>query len=388
MGNKVLVVGYHGMGNVGAELRLEVLVKDIKKANPNAEITVTCFKYNPHEKIKGIHYLYLHNVFTAVFETIARIPKFDYIICGEGIPFVDFCGSGFINYFLPILHASHLLGKKTACYSFDIDHLSEQHKKRTIKILRNTDMLVARTQKTFNFLKKNGLKNIYLGTDTSLLFKIKSSQRKSKIGFCLKDFYCYPIKFRLFGKKKNYYHYPYYYLYGNHGQKKYEKFIYQMAEMINQLLEDNDKILINLIVMENQMDYKTSSDIYNLLKDKKRVEIISRRNYKLNEIVSSFSDLKCLVAARYHAVIFGVRHKIPTLVLSTDERFDYFIQELGLNRFLIDIYKENIKMNEIVEFVRDKDGNKRIFSKNVSNKLPLLEKKARDNYKFLKQFFQ
>ena len=377
------------MGNVGAELRLQIIVDDIKKANPNADITICCFRYNLHSKIKGVHYLFLHNVFTAVLETVLRIPKFDYIICGEGIPFVDFCGSGFINYFLPVLNFAHILGKKTACYSFDIDHLSESHKKRVINILKDVDMLVTRTKKTYDFLKKHGFsKNLHLGTDTSLLFKTKERNTNDyRIGFCLKDFYCYPIKFRLLGKKENCYHYPYYYTYKNHGKRKYEKFISKIARVIDNLLEENKKLKINFIVMEDQMDYKTSRDIYDLLENRERVEIISRKNHNINEIVSSFSKLKCLIAARYHAVILGVRHKIPTLVLSTDERFDYFIQELGLDRFLIDIYKEEISMKEITDFIRENHKNRKIFSERISKKLPILEKRARENYKFLKSFF-
>jgi polysaccharide pyruvyl transferase WcaK-like protein len=389
-GDKVLIIGYHGMGNVGAELRLRVLVSDIRKANPRAEITIAKFKYQPMTRIKGTHYLLLNNVFTGVFETIKKIPKFDYVISGEGIPFVDFCGSGFIDYFLPVLYFAHLFGKKTACYSFDFDYMNHFHKWLAIKVLKNVDMLVVRTEKTYSVLKEDGIrKNLHLGTDSSLLFKIKKRETGGeKIGFCLKDFYCYPIKLKLFKRKKDCYHHPYYYSYTSKEKKEYKQFIREMAKLIDNLVEEDKKLIIQMIVMEVQMDYQIAKDIYNSVKNKKNVEIISRKTHTLMEIVSNFQNLNCLVAARYHAVVLGIRNKVPTLVLSTDERFDYFVQELGLKRFLIEVYKEKIDVKKIAEFIREENSNKKIFSEKISKKLPILEKRAKNNYKFLKKFFE
>jgi len=388
-GNRVLVIGYHGMGNVGAELRLKVIIEDIKKANPQADITIATFRYHPLNIIRGVKYLYLHNVFTSVFETILRLHKFDYVICGEGIPFVDFCGPGFIDYFIPILEFAHKLGKKTACYSFDLDSLNKRHRRRVIRTLKKVDLLIPRTKETYGYLKKYGVKdNLHLGTDTSLLFKTDYNRTcNDKIGFCLKDFYCYPIKFRLFGKRRNYYHYPYYYTYKNKGKLRYKKFVEQIAGMIDGFMEENKRLRVSLIVMEDQMDYKTSKDVYNLIKKRKRVELISRRNYSIKSIIDHISDLDCLVAARYHAVILGVRHRVPTFVLSTDERFDYFIKELGLKRFLIDVYKEKINTKELAKFIDNHKCNKEIFSEKISHKLPILKRRAEHNYKYLIKFF-
>lgn len=378
------------MGNVGAELRLRVLVDDIKRANPNADITIAKFRYQAMAKIKGTKYLLLNNVFTAVFETIKKIPKFDYVISGEGIPFVDFCGSGFIDYFLPVLYFSHLFGKKTACYSFDFDCMSDFHKWWAIKVLKKIDLLLVRTEKTYNFLKKNGVrKNLHLGTDSSLLFEVKKHKtRGEKIGFCLKDFYCYPIKLKLLKRKKDCYHHPYYYTYTSQEKVEYKQFVKEMAKLIDTLLEEDKRLVVQLIVMEVQMDYAITKHIYDFIKNKERVEIISKKTHSLNQIVANFQNLKCLIAARYHAVVLGIRNRIPTLVLSTDERFDYFFQELGLKRFLINVYKENIDVWKIMQFIKEENLNKKVFSEKVSEKLPILESRAKQNYRFLKKLFK
>jgi polysaccharide pyruvyl transferase WcaK-like protein len=388
-GEKVLVVGYHGMGNVGAELRLDVLIKDIKKSKPDADITIATFGYHNMEIIKGVKYLNLKNTFTAVFETILQIPKFDYVVCGEGIPFVDFCGAGFIDFFIPILRFAHLFGKKTACYAFDIDSMNSKHVRRAVSVLKKVDMLMVRSKESKKTLNKYGLReNVFLGTDSSFLFDMgKKSRKKNTIGFCLKDFYCYPIKPKFVGKKEDLYHYPHYYTYANGGRKKYEIFVERFADMINMIMEEDKKLGVRFIVMEHQMDYKVTKDVYDRLNYKKRAEIISHNEKSIKHLVSKFSEMKCLVSARYHAVLLGIRAKVPTLVLSTDERFDYFMEELGLKRFLIDVYKEGVGVPKIKGFV-DEEKRRNSFSKKLAKELPQLERRANKNYKFLEKFFE
>jgi len=388
--DRVLVFGYYGMGNSGSEIRLKIMIEDIRKANSDADITVAIFRYNRIKRIKGIHYIFLNNIFTGVLEMIEKIPQFDYIVCGEGIPFVDFCGTGFLNYFLPILYFGHLFGKKTACYSFDIDELTNFHEWITLKILKNVDLLVARTRTTYNFLKKRGInKNLHLGTDTSLLFNVKKLENKrKKIGFCLKDLYCYPVKMRLFGRKENRYHYPYYYTYAHHGKEKYKEFVKKMSSMIDTLLEEDKSLWIQLIILEHQMDYKVARDIYKAVKNKQRVELISRKNHELEYIKSVFSNLKCLIATRYHALLQGLEYKTPTLVLSSDERFEYFIEEMGLGKFLIKVYEEGLNTKKIINFIKKYSFVKEEFNSKVRKKFPVLKKRAKHNYKFLVKFFK
>ena len=62
MVNRVLIIGYYGMGNAGAEVRLRVIIDDIKKANPNTDITIAAFKYSPITRLYDVKYLYLNNL--------------------------------------------------------------------------------------------------------------------------------------------------------------------------------------------------------------------------------------------------------------------------------------------------------------------------------------
>lgn len=391
MGNKVLVFGYFGMGNVGADIRLRVIIDDIKKANPEAEISVAGFKYNPIEKIKGIRYIYLHNVYTAVLEMVLfHLNKYDYIVNAEGIPFVDFCGKGFIDYFVSILLFSSILGKKTICYSFDIDHLTDLDNWLVKFVLERTDMLVTRTNKSYMVLKSLGLKHkIESGSDCSFIFKPKKEVpdlKNKKIGFCFKDFFCYPVKTKLFGKKEDCYHYPFYYEYKNSGKIKYKQFVEEMANLINYLISKGEKI--QFIINELQMDEKITKDIYAKIKKKNSVELISRKKKSLDEMKSNFKNLKCLIASRYHAVLLSLEYNIPIFVLSTDERFHYILDEFWLREYYTDVFREPIDYKEIIDFVEENETIRKEFKQKLKKKYPQHVKKAGENYKYLGKFFE
>jgi polysaccharide pyruvyl transferase WcaK-like protein len=140
----VLIFGYYGMGNAGSDIRLQQIVKDVQKANPDARIAIATFKYYPLPEIEDVQIITLHSAFLGTWELLFYLPFYDVIINGEGIPYVDFSGSGFLGFFLPVLFFSNLLGKKTASYLFDVDHLSYLHNRLTQLVLQRTDLLVVR----------------------------------------------------------------------------------------------------------------------------------------------------------------------------------------------------------------------------------------------------
>ena len=85
--------------------------------------------------------------------------------------------------------------------------------------------------------------------------------------------------------------------------------------------------------------------------------------------------------------MISLEYSIPTIILSSDERFDYLVDELGLEKFLIDIYEKNLDMKKILEFLRNPKSVKHVFSNRSKRIYPVLKKRAENNHKKLKSFF-
>ncbi len=383
------------MGNLGSEVRLRVIIEDIKKAHPEAKITVATFGYNSIEKEEGVSYITLSNILTGVLELIAfHIWRFNYIINAEGIPFVDFCGKGFINFFVPILLASWMYRKKSLCYAFDVDRLSVVDNFLVRFALERTTMLVTRTTASRDVLKKIGLKHpVSVGSDCSFLFSPRKKyafSKKKKIGFVFKDFFCYPIKIKLFGKKEDLYHYPFFYEYKNDGKKTCSDFKESMATLVSVVLSKHPTEEVQFIINEPQMDERITMDIYNKISRRlrKRIEIVSKKDKSLDYMKQNFKQLKYLVASRYHAVLLSLEYNVPTLVLSTDERFEYILKELRLQNYVIDVYNNGISSEQLLMFISKRNDSHKRFKSYVSNIYPSLVKRARKNYLFIKKFLE
>lgn len=404
---RILLFGYIGLGNVGAEIRLKVIVDEIRRARPDGEITILSFKVFRSD-IDGVKFVYIDDVFSEIPMVLDMIQKSDYLVCTEGIPFESVWGKGMLEYHWFIFFFGHIFKKKLISYSFDIDNLTRTEFMITKYVLENTDYLVSRTRDSCNMLKKIGLKHkIYLGSDCALRFHpdakkairdVKHNLKKStgtemietrKIGFCLKDYFGFPIKYRFFFKdKKEEFHDPFYFTYTKKGRAKRHDFIVQLSKMLNELLSDDGNLKIQLIVMELEADMQITREVYSRIHSKERIEIISMKNRTLEEIKLNFSDMDCLITTRLHALLLSLEYMIPVLSLSSDERLKYTLHEIGLRDYICEV--RSAEVDEIIfkirQFIDEQESNKVSFRKILRSTYKSFYLKSSKNYKYLKKF--
>ncbi|MBW2997817.1 polysaccharide pyruvyl transferase family protein [Candidatus Woesearchaeota archaeon] len=399
--DKVLIFGYYGMSNVGSEARLQVIVDDVRKANPSARIYVAGFNYYKEERLKDVNYVHLRSVSPfAIRRFILSLKKYDYIINGEGIPYVDFCGKGFLTFFLPILYWAKAFGKKTASYSFDIDRMTRMDSWFTKRVLDMTDLLVVRSPSSVRELKRIGVHHrTCLTADCAYLFKgmpkeklsrrlkgLTKKNAKKRVSVAVKDFFCYPVSLRFFGNRDDIYQYPYYYTYANNGKERYRKFVDEFAAFVDRLVEEHDAEVF-LVVMEHMMDYRINKAVHDRLKNKDVVKIVSGKDFTVSEIKTILSSSDMTISARLHALILSLDSYIPLIGMSSDERFKYFFSQVRLKEYCIDAADPRFftKLSKLVErgFRRKKS-----ISRTLRKQARELKSLAKQNSAILKDFFQ
>lgn len=370
----ILIFGYYGMGNAGSDIRLRQIVKDVYNANPEAHVTIAVFKYCPLPEIEDVQYITLHSAFLGTWELMFYLPFYDVIINGEGIPYVDFSGSGFLGFFLPILFLSNLFKKKTISYLFDIDNLSYLHNRLTKLVLQGTDLLVVRTKQSRNALKKIGItKKVFSGADASHLAPSRKLRKQKRVGFCFKDPYLYPVKVRPFGNKKYCFRYPLYYASSNKYKILRENFVSNMATAVDYFLVKHPKHRFSFIVMEKHMDEPITREIFKRVHHNNRIDI---KAYPDVDIKSELSTLQCLVTLRYHAMVMAMDFAVPVYAIATDRRFESFLRELDVKKNICSHTK--IKYKEIFSFFENPPDQK------IKEKIKERKKLASKNWKLLR----
>ncbi|MFW6025109.1 MAG: polysaccharide pyruvyl transferase family protein [Candidatus Woesearchaeota archaeon] len=381
---RLLIYGYYGTSNTGSDARLNQIIKDVKKLNKDIEISVAVFnQYN--ESVIPNNIRIIKMPFIPIISTIYLMflsLKFDIIINGEGIPYTDFCGKGFLALFLPVLFFANHLNKFTVSYAFDIDKLTKLDTYITKKVLEKTNLLITRTKESYYEIKEMGISNVYLSADPAFLYKNNLNFKiEKKISFAIKDLYCYPIKFSLLGKKEDIYKYPYFYKYENKGKEKYNKFITDLTKLIEKLSKNYK---INLIAMEDFMDKKINQDLLKNLKNNSKVSFFSSKTNHPQKIKKELITSKLVISTRLHALILSTDNSIPFIGISNDERIDYFFKEYGLSDLCIN-YKIKDLIKEIEEKIDYTNTNYTDIKEIISSKTKKMKKRASFNHNILKQ---
>ncbi len=383
---RVLVVGYYGLGNFGSEARLHMIIDDLKKADKDIKISVVTIGEYKEERFPGVEFINLKRV--SLFNPIRLLPaisRHDIILNGEGIPFTDFCGKGFLAYFLPILQLAHMMKKKTICYAFDMDNMTDFDNRLTLSVLEHTDLLISRTDKTSKVLHDLGLKHkTFTTADPAFLFSgpaRKNSQKRKEIGLVIKDFFCYPIVPRIYGRKELLYNYPYYYSYPDDGLKKREEFLEEMTRLVKDISKNHDA-KINVLVLDHLMDYKISKELNDRL-GSRDVEIHTYKDHNLKEMCRIISGLDLMVSSRLHGLIFSLKYGIPMIGLESDERFEYFFDYIGSKDFVD--FRKKVDVNKLGRMIQNTLARKN-SKKKLLDKLDQMTKKAELNSIILKKF--
>jgi polysaccharide pyruvyl transferase WcaK-like protein len=389
---RVLIVGYYAMSNFGSEARLHVIIDDLKSLGREMKITVVSVLDFKEESFPGVEFVRLGK--TSMFNPIRlikHIRKADIIINGEGIAFTDFCGVGFLAYFLPILYLANKFGKKTVCYSFDIDHLTKLDSLLTKQVLSKTDLLIVRTPDSAEQLKKMGFeKKVFVAADPALLYTKKKilpqfkRTKRPRFGIVVKDFFCYPILPKLFGKREDLYSYPYYYSYGNGGKEKLAEFKRSFVEYVR-FLQTTYSAEIYIVVLDHLMDFAVSQSIYNEVSDDANVRLVTFRNHSIDEIAGLISSFDFIVSSRLHGLIFALQHRVPMVGLESDERFKYFFDYIDMPEYCLD-YRKRRDVKSLQKLTEKALGNKVAIERRLGQKYETLSAKARLNKQVFKEF--
>ena len=150
----ILISGYYGFNNIGDESILRTVIDNLREKLPNVEITVlsqspaqTAEKYG----VKAARRMNLWDIFHSV-------RRCDMLLSGGGSLLQDATSSRSILYYLFILRLGQLLRKRTFIYSQGIGPISSRRNRRyTAYVLRRTDGIVVRDEKSRDLLLELGV---------------------------------------------------------------------------------------------------------------------------------------------------------------------------------------------------------------------------------------
>lgn len=347
---KVLLVGYNGANNAGAEALLLSDIADVRAVlGPDALITVPSLneanlrryvQEGPNLRIAPIPTLFP----LALRQLVA---EHDLIMLVEGHCYMDSSTSVLLWAYLWATHCAHTLGKPSLAYSVDAGHLSPINCRLVRHEASKTDLIIARSQAAADRLRACGVTApIEVTADNALNFqtsksddgwveRVWSQARSGMVGLAVVNMHLWPVVMRPWGKREDCYKWPYYYSTSTERRRAAAELAKGYAALADCLASEHDKS-VALICME-ELDEPFARQVQGQMVHADRARLFSARDYSASQMTTLLRSLDLLVTSRYHGCVLSLAAQVPQLAVGSDLRLKTIYDELGFTeRFFID----------------------------------------------------
>src|SRR5512138_1696431 len=176
---KVLLVGYNGANNTGAEALLLSDIADVRAVlGPEALITVpTLNEANLRRYVQegpNLRIVPIPTIFPFALRNL--VAEHDLIMLVEGHCYMDDSTSLLLWAYLWATHCAHSMGKPSLAYSVDAGQLSPFNRSLVRREASKTDLIIARSQAAADRLRACGVTaSIHVTADNALSFQSATS---------------------------------------------------------------------------------------------------------------------------------------------------------------------------------------------------------------------
>ncbi len=342
---KLLLLGYSGARNTGADVRVQEIIRQFYTIfKDSIELSITTLDKNlTKDYFHPAKQLTIPLVFP--FFLYKNCPHYHGIIACEGSMFKSQFADGLSIYLGGGLGYANAENKVSIGYGGEAGAMNPSLQ-RFVKTHCKNSFIVTRNEASRTILKSLNIKT-NLGTDTAWTFEplpIETGKKMVKdagwdgkkkiIAACPINPFWWPVKPNMtkfltntFLKKYQYEHYKsvYFHEWSKTDKGKYNNYINEFASAVDRYARKKD-LFVLLIGME-QLDRIACSDFSQKLSSSHAV--FTSDNFTMFELVSILRNASLLISSRYHAIVTSMPALIPSAGITMDERIKNIMEERG-----------------------------------------------------------
>ena len=342
-GLRVLLVGYNGANNTGAEARLLAVIEDVRAVlGPSVRITVPAIReknlkryVNEGPDVKIVH---LPTIFWPTLRKQAR--NSDLVMLVEGSTYIDSYTSALLWCYLWATKCAKESGKACLAYAVDAGEMSARNRRNAIREANRTDLIITRSRGAAELLRSLGV-NAPLETtaDTAIAYSPRREdaaflkrvwpEAERIVGFAMVDFHRLPIVMRPWGKPEDCYKWPFYYSTSPARKRASERLAANYAAECDRIIARHGRS-VALICMD-EMDAPIAEAVLACMTHGEKAKIFCSRDHSASEMTWALRGLDLLVASRYHACVLAMEAGIPMIAVGHDARLRELFRDMGLS---------------------------------------------------------
>jgi polysaccharide pyruvyl transferase WcaK-like protein len=349
-GPRVLMVGYNGANNTGAEALLQSDIADVRAVlGPEARITVpTLNEANLRRYLAESPTLRISPMPSLYFAAIRRlVDEHDLVLLVEGSTYMDSWGSPLLWAFLWATRCAAKAGKPCLAYAVDAGTLSPANQARVRRVASRTGLIVTRNAAAAERLRGWGVTAPILSTaDNAFTFHTEREDEewlrrawpeaaRGPVGLAMVDFYLWPVVMRPWARREDCYKWPYYFSRSAERSRATEALARGWAALADRIVGRYGRP-VALVCME-QVDEPLARQVQAAMVQPEGARIFSAREHNASRMTTLLRRLALLATSRYHAAVLSLAAGVPQVAVGHDTRLDILYRDLGLReRWFLD----------------------------------------------------
>lgn len=345
---KILLVGYNGARNTGADARVVALIKQLDGTlgAENVEMTVMTLD---KDNVEGYfpNHVHLWPFTTMFFWSLLRAASQHHVaILCEGSTLTPTFAEALPVYFCEAAGIMRRQGKPCIAYGSEVGHLEGWLAKLSRDLCQETYFIV-RTEASLKNLGALGLRG-HVGTDTAWPFKTSEGEKwahyqlqadgwdgkQPLLGVAVINPFWWPIrssltrwaKVVLTGNHTGQYDKFYFFSDSMERREKFQHYLSEIAQAVNRYQQEHNAF-VAILGME-QLDEGACKRFEQLVEGPHQV--YHSKNHDVFQMTGLLRQFSMLVTSRYHAAVLSMKRAIPLVAISMDGRLDGVIQETEL----------------------------------------------------------
>ena len=343
---RILLIGYSGANNTGAEALLQADIEDLRAVfGEDALLTVPALK-DPDNLRRYLHegpalrIVAMPSLFLAATRRLVR--EHDLVVLVEGSAYMDTWTSALLWYFLWATRCAHREGKPCLAYAVDAGELRSLNRRLVRRLASTTDLIVTRSEAAAERLRAWGVTAPIDSTaDNAFTFEPRGIDRewarirwledeRPPLGLAAVDFSRWPVVIRPWGRRENRYRWPYYFSDSPARRDARAALARRYARLADRAIAEHDRP-VALLCME-ELDEPIARAIRAEMAHPERARVFSSRELDASRMTALLQSLGALVTSRYHASVLSLAAAVPQLAVGHDLRLRTLFGELGLDR--------------------------------------------------------
>ena len=350
---KLLFAGYNGTRNMGSDVRVEEMLRQIRHilGADRCDFSVMSFNF---ERSRGYFentaQVHLPDIFPPFLAN--EVPRHHGVVACEGSMFKSKFANALATMMIGSLGIAAAQNKLSIGYGSEAGHMDPVVRKMCARYCKNS-LVITRNEESRTVLRDLGVPT-ELGTDTAWTFDPRPPEygrsvlrqlgwdgQTPVLVVCPINPFEWPVKASI-GKlalhtvagayKQSHYRGPYFHNSGPAADAAYARYLNAIANAVARFRKQRNVFVI--LVATERLDSRPAHRISETLGG---VPVLTSDEYNMYELVSILRACHMMASSRYHGIVTSMPALVPSAGITMDERIGNLMRERGHQELLMNV---------------------------------------------------